>query len=148
MSLDHRKSVSVRLAQAARAYRSRIGAELAGVGLHAGQENVLKALSEEDGQSMSQLATALAVQPPTITKMVNRLAAQGYLERRASKGDARQAHVHLTNRGRNILAAVDKALSQVEREALSGIDDKDRRKIRRLLRRIEDNLGGADGEDE
>lgn len=147
MVLDHRKSVSLRLAYAARAYRSRIGGDLAGIGLHAGQENVLKALSVADGQSMSQLATTLAVQPPTVTKMVNRLAAQGYVERRSAKGDARQALVFLTNRGRNLLAKVDVVLTAVEREALSGIDDKDRRKLRRLLRHIEENLGAAVDDD-
>jgi DNA-binding MarR family transcriptional regulator len=144
MSTDHRKSVGVRLAQAARAYRSRIGARLAELGLHAGQENVLKALSVDDGLSMSQLAATLAVQPPTVTKMVTRLTTQGYVERRASQGDARQALVFLTRNGRSVLAAVDKALAAVEAQALGDMDDKDRRRIRRLLRRIEQNLGGGD----
>ncbi len=144
MSTDHRKSVGVRLAQAARAYRSRIGARLAELGLHAGQENVLKALSVDDGLSMSQLAATLAVQPPTVTKMVTRLTTQGYVERRASQGDARQALVFLTRNGRSVLAAVDKALAAVEALALGDMDDKDRRRIRRLLRRIEQNLGGGD----
>lgn len=140
MSLDHRKTVTVRLAQAARAWRSRSGALLSRVGLHAGQEAVLKALDIEDGQAMSQLAASLAVQPPTVTKMVTRLAAQGYLERREAAGDARQTRVFLTALGRERVTEVDGVIRQVEREALAGMPDRDRRKLRQLLRQIERNL--------
>ena len=41
-----------------------------------------------DGLSMSDLAAALGVQPPTVTKMISRLAAQDYVERRASPATA------------------------------------------------------------
>ena len=58
------------------------------IGLHAGQDALLKALSETDGQTMGDLAAALGVRPPTVTKMVNRLAAEGYVERHASDTDA------------------------------------------------------------
>ena len=61
--------------------------------------SLLKALADEDGVSMSDLAAKLGVQPPTVTKMISRLAAQDYVERRQSSGDGRQAHVFLTERG-------------------------------------------------
>eukprot|EP01037_Dinobryon_pediforme_P037064 gene37064-44339_t len=77
MVFNYRKSITYRLAQAAKAHRSRSGAHLARIGLHPGQESVLKALADLDGQTMSQLAQILAVQPPTVTKMITRLAAQG-----------------------------------------------------------------------
>ena len=100
MGFDHRRTVTYRLSQAARIYRARAGAQLQQVGLHSGQESLLKALSTEDGMSMSDLATTLGVQPPTITKMISRLAAQDHVERRAHAGDGRQADVFLTDRGR------------------------------------------------
>ena len=52
---------------------------------------------------MSDLAATLGVQPPTVTKMISRLAAQDYVERRASTGDGRQALVFLTERGRKAI---------------------------------------------
>ena len=140
MAFNHRKTITFRLAQTARAARGRSGGHLVRIGLHPGQESVLKALAEQDGLSMSQLAQTLSVQPPTVTKMVSRLAAQGYVERRASKGDGRQAHVFLTEQGRDTIADVDRGWKRLEKEALTGIDDKDVKRLRKLLRQIERNL--------
>jgi DNA-binding MarR family transcriptional regulator len=126
MPFNHRKTVVHRLTQAARATRVRTGSQLTRIGLHAGQDSVLKALVEADGLTMSDLAAALSVQPPTVTKMVSRLAAQGYIERRASAGDGRQAQVFLTDLGKETVSELDKILRRVERQALAGIDEKER----------------------
>ena len=142
MGFDHRRTVTHRLAQAAHAYRVRAGSQLSRIGLHSGQESLLKALSADDGMSMSDLAATLGVQPPTVTKMIGRLAAQDYVERRPSKGDGRQAEIHLTERGRRAIDTIDKVWKRIERTALDGIDDKDRRRLRKLLRLVERNLGG------
>lgn len=143
MGFDHRRTVTFRLAQAAHVYRVRSGSRLSRIGLHPGQENLLKSLEGKDGQSMSDLAASLGVQPPTVTKMIARLAAQDYVERKASKGDGRQALVFLTDRGRNTIRAIDKVWKRIEKDALSGIDDKDRKRLRKLLRQVERNLGAA-----
>lgn len=97
---------------------------------------------------MSQLAQSLAVQPPTVTKMVSRLAAQGYVERRASAGDGRQAHVYLTEQGRDAILGIDKGWKRLEKEALAGLDDKDVKRLRKLLRQIERNLSAIAEDDE
>ena len=143
MGFDHRRTVTHRLAQAAHAYRVRAGSQLSRINLHSGQETLLKALSTADGMSMSDLAAALGVQPPTVTKMISRLAAQDYVERRASPGDGRQAQVFLTERGRDTIGQIDKLWKRIEKTALAGIDDKDRKRLRKLLRQVERNLGAA-----
>jgi MarR family transcriptional regulator, organic hydroperoxide resistance regulator len=148
MGFDHRRSVTYRLAQAAHAYRVRSGGRLARIELHSGQEALLKALAEDDGQSMSDLAASLGVQPPTVTKMISRLAAQHYVERRISKGDGRQAIVFLTERGKGAIEGIDKVWKRIEKDAVSGIDDKDRKKLRKLLRQIERNLGARENGDD
>ncbi len=143
MGFDHRRTITHRLAQAAHAYRVRAGSQLSRVNLHSGQEALLKELSTADGMSMSDLAAALGVQPPTVTKMISRLAAQDYVERRAAPGDGRQAQVFLTERGREAIGQIDKLWKRVEKTALAGIDDKDRKRLRKLLRQVERNLGAA-----
>ena len=143
MGFDHRRTVTFRLAQAAHIYRVRAGSRLSRIDLHSGQENLLKALEAKDGQSMSDLASVLGVQPPTVTKMISRLAARDYVERRASKGDGRQAMVFLTERGRKAISSIDKVWKRIEKDALAGIDDKDRKRLRKLLRQVERNLGAA-----
>ena len=143
MSFSYRKTITYRLAQAAKAHRARSGTHLARIGLHPGQETVLKSLAETDGQTMTQLAQALSVQPPTVTKMVTRMSGQGLLRRAASESDGRLARVHLTEIGRARIEDVDKAWKRLEKEALAGFDDKDRKRIRKLLREIERNLTGV-----
>jgi DNA-binding MarR family transcriptional regulator len=141
MAFNFKKSVTFRLAQAAKAHRARAGSHLARIGLHPGQETVLKILAEADGQTMSQLAATLAVQPPTVTKMVTRLSAQGFLRRATSEADGRLARVFLTEEGRALVATIDSSWKRLEREALVGLDEKDRKKLRKLLRQVERNLG-------
>jgi DNA-binding MarR family transcriptional regulator len=141
MGRDHQKTVAVRMAAATRIYRARIGGLLSGIGLHAGQEGVLKALDAKDGQSMTELASVLEVQPPTVTKMVGRLSAKGYVERRGSAKDGRLAHVYLTDAGREAVGEINRMLKRIERQALAGIDNKDQKKLNRMLRRIARNLG-------
>jgi len=143
MGFDHRRTVTHRLAQAAHAYRVRAGSRLARIDLHSGQDALLKALDEADGMSMSDLAASLGVQPPTVTKMISRLAAQDYVERRTSAGDGRQALVFLTERGRHAVELVDRVWKRIEKDALAGIDEKDRKRLRKLLRQVAQNLGAA-----
>ena len=143
MGFDHRRTVTHRLAQAAHAYRVRAGSQLSRLNLHSGQETLLKALADADGMSMSDLAATLGVQPPTVTKMISRLAVQGYVERRPAPGDARQAQVFLTEQGRDAIAAIDKLWKRIEKTALADIDDKDRKRLRKLLRQVERNLGAS-----
>ncbi|MEL7528165.1 MAG: MarR family transcriptional regulator [Pseudomonadota bacterium] len=147
MAFNYKKSITFRLVQAAKAQRARSGAHLMRIGLHPGQELVLKVLADSDGRTMSQLALALGVQPPTVTKMVTRLSTQGYVRRQVSDTDGRLARVFLTDEGRDLVASVDKAWKRLEREAMSGLDDKDRKKLRKLLRQVEKNLSIAVDDD-
>ena len=140
MGFDHRRTVTFRLAQAAHAYRVRAGSRLARIELHTGQESLLTALADNDGQSMSDLAATLGVQPPTVTKMISRMAAAGLVQRVASQTDGRLARVFLTEEGRGRIDEIDRIWTRIEREALAGFDDKDKKKLRKLLRAIERNL--------
>ncbi len=145
MAFDHAKSATFRLAQAAKAQRARAGVHLSQLGLFPGQEVVLKSLATNDGQTMGELAAGLAVQPPTVTKMVTRLATYGFVVRQTSEKDGRLARVFLTEPGRALVAEVDKVWKRLEKEALDDIDDKDRKRLRKLLRKVEKNLLAANG---
>jgi DNA-binding MarR family transcriptional regulator len=83
------------------------------------------------------------VRPPTVTKTINRLQSQGYVEKRASETDARQANVFLTEEGRGAIKAIEKAVRKIDKQALKGFDKKEQKQLIRLLGRIEANLNGA-----
>ena len=151
MAADHRRSITFRLARAGRAYRTCAARRLAVFGVHPGQDMLLKVLSDADGQTMGALAGALEVRPPTITKMIARLSAQGLVRRETASDDARLTRVFLTGEGRTRALLVERTWADLESRALSGIVEKDRKKLRKLLRRVERNLameaGNEDGGD-
>ncbi|ALK08245.1 MarR family winged helix-turn-helix transcriptional regulator [Blastochloris viridis] len=143
----HVKTVGYRLNHTARLQRARTAKLLTGLGLFPGQETVLKLLAEHDGRTMGDLAGALRVRPPTASKTIARLTAQGLVERRAVNGDGRLVRVHLTEPGRTRASAIDGIWHTLEQEMLEGLDGKDRKRLRKLLRRIEKNLAGRLGTD-
>lgn len=148
MAYDYRKSVTYRLTQAAKIYRNRAAAELKTTGVHPGQDALLKVLSEGDGQTMGVIAEALNVRPPTVTKMISRLSAQGFVRRESTDRDARLARVYLTEEGKSRAEGIADAWRKLERAALAGLSDKDRKKLRKLLRQVEINLSEASVSDD
>ena len=133
-----KKDTIGQLTLAARAVRTAFTAELSQMGLHAGQETVLLTIAEQDGIALRSLADALAVRPPTITKTIARLSAQGLVEKRAD--DARQSHVFLTDAGRAIVGDLEKVRKRVQKAALNDFGDKERKALRKFLKRVETNL--------
>ncbi|MGI6856582.1 MarR family winged helix-turn-helix transcriptional regulator [Mesorhizobium sp. 1B3] len=135
-----------RLHSAARLARTALAARLLDHGFYAGQDQIMLALDQSDGQTPGQLAARLGVRPPTITKTINRLQVQGFLDKRASETDARQAHIFLTEAGRSTIRAIEKSVRKTEKQALKGLDKKEQKTLAKLLSRIESNLSanGAD----
>ena len=134
------ETIVFRLVQAAKAHRARAAGELARIGLYPGQDGVLKLLGERDGRTMGEVADALAIQPPTVTKMVSRLSAAGLVERRSVDGDQRKASVHLTPAGRAKIAQIEAIWSRLEACALSGMAPDMQANLRDHLSAIETNL--------
>lgn len=141
------KSVGWALVQAARLHRSRMGDRLGELGLFAGQEQVVQALAAEGQMTMGELASILRVRPPTASKTVSRLAALGLVERRAEPDDARVVRVSLTAEGLAKADAIASLWEDVESELLGDFDSKDRKRLRKLLRRIARNLAEVTGAD-
>lgn len=72
------------------------------MGLTYPQYLVLHALWETDGLTISAIADRLALEPSTVTPLVKRLEAAGFLGRRRNPQDERQVQVRLTDRGRDM----------------------------------------------
>lgn len=140
MAKWNRSATMTRLQSAARLARTALASRLLDHGFYAGQDQIMLALSELDGQTPGQLAARLGVRPPTITKTINRLQAQGVLDKRSSDADARQAHVFLTERGRDAIRAIEKSVRKTEKQAFRGLDKKEQKALGKLLARIEGNL--------
>ncbi|MFU0506977.1 MarR family winged helix-turn-helix transcriptional regulator [Pseudaminobacter sp. NGMCC 1.201702] len=143
MAKTNRSATMSRLHSAARLSRTALAARLMAHGFYAGQDQVMLALDQQDGQTPGQLAARLGVRPPTITKTINRLQVQGFLEKRASEADARQAHIFLSEAGRETIRAIEKSVRKTEKLAFRGLDKKDQKLLAKLLSKIEANLSDS-----
>lgn len=128
------------LARACRAHRVSVGAALAPLGLHVGQEMFLLELWREDGLKVGDLAARLRVEPPTVTRMLRRLENCGLVERRKDPDDARGIRVYLTEKGRALEGPVTGCWEEVEARTFGGMSDEEKRALRGLLARIRENL--------
>lgn len=133
-------AVLKQLIATARQARTELAVRLSGLGLHAGQEQIMLALGRTDGMTPSELAETLDVRPPTITKAIGRLQTEGFVSRSESLTDGRVNHVFLTERGRETLQAVEKAVRKVERRMLGELDKSDKKLLLSLLEQLGDNI--------
>lgn len=141
MAFDLYDSLSFLLVQVSKAHRQTVASALERLGLHVGQEMLLKYLAREDGVSQSELAARMEVEPPTVTKMLSRMEGTGLLERRRDPSDARVYRVYLTEQGRAALTAIDQIWQEIETAMVAGLSLEERLLLRRLLLAMRSNLG-------
>ena len=132
--------IGYRILQIHRAHRSRAEAALNQLGLHTGQEMLLFHLWNEEGLTQSQLVEQLCVEPPTVTKMLQRLEQAGLVERRQDAEDARVSRVYLTPKGRVLKAQVKAIWDNLESLTVRGLSEVEKALMRRLLDQVNDNL--------
>lgn len=135
-----RDYIGYQLLQVMKAHRRIAEPAFAQLGLHPGQEMILFELWQEDGLCLSELAAGICVEPPTITKMVQRMEAAGILERRADTQDARITRVYLTERGKALEAPVNQLWADLEAQTVIGLSEAEKMLMRRLLLQLQENL--------
>jgi DNA-binding MarR family transcriptional regulator len=126
--------------QVARNARTVLSRYLLDLGLYAGQDGVMLALDDQDGQTPGAIAISLGVKAPTITKTIGRLATQGFVRREGSPDDGRMLLVFLTDAGRDQIKAVRKAQRRTEKAAFAGLKKKDTAELLELLAKMDANI--------
>lgn len=138
------KSVGWALTVLARLHRGELGERLAALGLFPGQEQLLQALHEHETMTMGALSDLLRVRPPTASKAVARLSAQGLVARvDGDSHDGRLVRVRLTREGRARASEIASLWQETEQRLLAGFDGRDRKKLRKMLRRAAENFTAA-----
>jgi len=114
------------------------------LGLTYPQYIAIVALWDEAALTVKGLSDKLFLEPSTVTPMLKRLEAMGYVTRTRSTDDERVVHVRLTDAGRKLR---DKArgLSQVTFEA-TGLNVDEFRILQRGITNLRSNLMTAAGE--
>jgi DNA-binding MarR family transcriptional regulator len=134
------ESINFLLGGIGRMRRAQMNEALAANGIYAGQEMFLWHLWREDGLTQSQLVERLCVQPPTVSKMLDRMERAGLVERRPDPDDSRVTRVYLTEQGRRSQDAVSEVWKTIEQRLTMGLSVEERLLLRRLLLQVHENL--------
>ena len=111
------------------------------LGLTYPQYATLVALNEEDDQTVSQLGEKLLLESSTLTPLLKRLEAAGYVTRRRDSRDERQVRINITAQGRAVFDQVF-----CGRDAIidaTGLDPEAYVRLQRDLIKLRDNLLAA-----
>ncbi len=128
----------------ARAQRARLSALLAPHGLHPGQDLLLLAIWESPGLRQAALAEQLGVEPPTVSRMLQRLERGGMIERRADPHDGRVILVYPTPRSRLLEGTVRRVWTSLDEQLIDALGDADATRLQRLARAAAAALTGRE----
>ena len=104
---------------------------------------VLFRLDRSEGLKQSELAELLDLQPITLTRLLDRLADNGLIERRADPNDRRANRLFLTPAARPLLERLTELGEDMMETVLDGLDDKSGERMLRDLGLVKENLRAA-----
>ena len=96
-------------------------------GLTHRQFTVLAAVDSFEGKSQTELVKVTGIDRSTLADVVARLMAQGYLQRKRSKEDARTNAIRLTPVGKKMLRTCQSGAEDIDRKLLAHFSAADRR---------------------
>ena len=115
------------------------------LGLTRSQWWVITHLYRANGVTQSELAETLEVEKATLGRLLDRLEAKGWVERRADAQDRRVKRVCLTDAIAEPMQLMRVAAAGVRRDALSGLSPEEQERFVDVLLKIKGNLAGLDG---
>lgn len=126
---------------AAKAVQSHFDDELGAVGSSFHTFGVLRHIQMYPGVSQRVLADRLGIEGPTLTHHLDRLVAEGLVERVHSREDRRVASAVLTARGRAHLRRADKVGERLDADLRSSFSASELTTLRACLARLTDRYG-------
>jgi MarR family transcriptional regulator for hemolysin len=101
---------------------------------------VLVNLERNEGISQSRLAELTSIEPMAMVRLLDRMEADGLLERRPDPVDRRARSLYLTPRSKPVLDEIWRLSALTRSETFAGISPSERDVFLDVLARLEDNL--------
>lgn len=142
---DLRLETYIELVRTYEVLAARLRETFKGRGLTPQQYNVLRILYVRDqaraGLSCQEIRDRLVHRVPDITRLVDRLAAAGWVTRERSSEDRRVVLTSLTDTGHDEVEGIHPELMARHQELFSEVSDADLRRLRRLLVKVREVPG-------
>ena len=112
-------------------------------GISRAQWAVLIRIERSEGLKQSELAELLDLQPISLTRLLDRLADNGLIERRADPNDRRANRLYLTPAAKPLLGRLTELGADMMETVLDGLDAKSIDRMLSELGMLKDNLRRA-----
>ncbi len=137
------REIAVGIADVARMLRTYADQRARQFGISRAQWTVLMRLHRSEGLKQSELAEILDLQPISLTRLLDRLAENGLIERRPDPHDRRANRLYLTPAARPLLKQLTTLGEDVMQIVLQNVDEHAREQLLRNLGVMKDNLRAA-----
>ncbi len=148
MPVSEGRYLAFLIMEAARLQRTVFDRRVRKIGFTRTQWLALRRVGDQPGVSQSELAELLEVEKASAGRLIDKLEAFGWLERRQDETDRRIKRVYLTELGRRIHRDVTPIAEAMVEEELSGLTRKERDVLTDLLltvkQRLQDMAADAD----
>ena len=104
--------------------------------LKAVEFSILVLVAHNDEVNQKQLGQALDVSPPNMAVTLDRMVERGWVERVRSEKDRRAMIIHLTKKGRELVARAEKTAATMEEDALRRLSSAERALLLELLFKV------------
>lgn len=142
--LDDQEQFGLRLGLVARLWRAEIDRRLASFGLTESRWLTLLHLSRLPAAvTQRELAESVGVQGPTLVRTLDRLEADGLIERRTEAADRRTKSVHLRAEAAPVLERIEEAAAAVRAEIFADIPHAEVTTCLKVFEQIAGKLGGT-----
>jgi len=135
-----RREFAFLISDVARLLRNHADQRARQFGMTRAQWAVLARLESNEGLKQSELAEMLDLQPITLTRLVDRLCANGLIERRADPDDRRAKRLYLTPQARPLMDRLAELGQDMMGAVLEGFDVATIERMIGELARTRDNL--------
>ncbi|WP_045732026.1 MarR family winged helix-turn-helix transcriptional regulator [Pseudarthrobacter chlorophenolicus] len=119
----------------------RLRVEATGEVITPGQYTVLAVLHGDGARTLRELADREHVQAPSMTRIVNALAEQGFVTRTQHPDDGRQVRIDITDAGREVLAEAREQRTAWLAQRVAGLSAEDRDILSRAARIMQEMSG-------
>lgn len=116
------------------------------LGLTRAQWAVIAHLRRNEGINQAALAELVEVAPITLARLLDRMAADGWIERRPDPRDRRAHRLYLTDRARAELTVIRRVAGEVRAKALAGLSTAETAQLMAGLARVKANLASDDSD--
>jgi MarR family transcriptional regulator, transcriptional regulator for hemolysin len=131
------------LGEVQRLMRAYADKEAARYGITRAQWAVLAKVERYEGMKQTELAEQLEMQPITLTRLIDKLCDNGWIERRGDENDRRVNRLYLRKAARPLLAKLASLRSELTATALEGINPADAHRLLAQLESIKENVRNA-----